>query len=287
MRFRGIALPSFFRRPRRGPCDDVRLEAPPAAGAGPSDELLSLRGDYPDWASALADSVGYDAANILDATRVALLQVKQGGAMHERDSVLFDTIEYSWPVLAGLLWAAARSGGRLDVLDFGGSLGTTYFQNRLFLDRLGDVRWSIVEQPGHVAEGRRSFQDERLRFYERIEDCWADTQPTVTLVSASLQVIERPHETLDRLLSFPCDHLVLDRIPFWEGPQDRLCVEHVPAEIYAGSYPSWIFSQPRFAERLARDWTTVAEFDSLDAFPAPVPTRWRGLCAIRTAASLG
>lgn len=284
MRFRRLVPPAFLRRPRRATIAEESPVASAATGDATPDEPLSLRGDYPDWASAAADSVGYDAANILDATREALLKVKRGAAVHERDSVLFDTIEYAWPVLAGLLWAAARSGGRLDVLDFGGSLGTTYYQNRLFLDRLGDVRWNIVEQPGHVAEGRRSFQDDRLRFFERIEDCWAETRPNVTLVSASLQVVERPHETLDRLLSFPCDHLVLDRIPLWEGPRDRLCVEHVPSEIYAGSYPTWIFSKRRLDERLASDWTIVAEFESLDAFPAPVPTRWRGLCAIRTAA---
>ena len=51
---------------------------------------------------------------VLDAS----LKVKNGVAAFERDSVLFDEIEYSWPVTAELMHGAARSGGRVHVVDF-------------------------------------------------------------------------------------------------------------------------------------------------------------------------
>ena len=73
------------------------------------------------------------AQDILDKVLAATLKVKQGQAVFERDSVLFDEIEYSWPLLAGLMWAAASNGGKLNVLDFGGALGSSYYQNRKFL----------------------------------------------------------------------------------------------------------------------------------------------------------
>src|SRR5687768_8069562 len=77
---------------------------------------IYFSGPYPTWAQATAASKGYDQPEILEKVRSAALKVKRGEAVYERDSVLFDCIEYSWPLLAGLMWAAARGGGRLKVL---------------------------------------------------------------------------------------------------------------------------------------------------------------------------
>src|SRR4051794_32795642 len=78
-------------------------------------------GDYPSWSAARAASSGYDDGGVLERVKTAALAVKEGRAVYERDSVLFDEVQYSWPLLAGLMWIAARSRGRLEVLDFGGA----------------------------------------------------------------------------------------------------------------------------------------------------------------------
>src|SRR5712691_3342391 len=117
----------------------VKLLAPPLLMKGyrflrdrNGNNVYGLSGDYAAWEDAVHASTGYDSEVILEKTRTALLQVKNGQAVYERDSVVFDEVQYAWPLLAGLLWIATRSGGKLDVLDFGGSLGSTYFQNRAF-----------------------------------------------------------------------------------------------------------------------------------------------------------
>jgi putative methyltransferase (TIGR04325 family) len=247
----------------------------------PAPTGLRLTGDYASWAAALAASEGYDTDIILAKTTDALLKVKRGEAVYERDSMLFDTIHYSWPLLSGLLWAAARHGGNLNVLDFGGSLGSTYFQNRTFLSDLHAVRWNIVEQSKQVAAGQRHLQDETLRFYPAIQDCLAATQPQVILLSSVLQYVERPDQVLDELAASPCDTLIVDRTPFWAGATDRLCVQHVPATIYAASYPSWVFSSWHFRERLTPRWQIVAEWDNPDHLPGPIPFAYCGLLAVR------
>ena len=251
-----------------------------------SEDLLRLSGDYPSWAAAVSASTGYDGEAILQKTCEALLKVKRGEAVYERDSVLFDEIQYSWPVLAGLMWAAARSGGDLNVLDFGGSLGSTYYQAREFLKPLRNVRWNVVEQARHVEVGRKWFEDDRLKFYERAEDCLAETRPGVILLSGVLQYVEDPCQMLDRLLNLPCDHLIVDRTPFGEGPSDRLCIQHVPAEIYAASYPCWLFSRQKFCAWIERSMEIVAEFDGLDHFSSPVKTQWKGLIATKRKGAL-
>lgn len=76
---------------------------------------------------------GYDSHKILDKCKRATLEVVNGNAVYERDSVLFDAIQYSWGLLAGLQYAAICTNNKLNVIDFGGSLGLTYHQNSNFL----------------------------------------------------------------------------------------------------------------------------------------------------------
>jgi putative methyltransferase (TIGR04325 family) len=104
-----------------------------------------MKGGYHAWRDAVNASTGYDSEIILHKTKDSLYKVKVGEAVYERDTVLFDEIQYSWPLLAGLMWTAAQNNSHLNVLDFGGSLGSSYYQNRTFLSTLDHVRWNIVE----------------------------------------------------------------------------------------------------------------------------------------------
>jgi putative methyltransferase (TIGR04325 family) len=241
-----------------------------------------LSGDYRSWDEAMAASTGYHSENILEKTRAALLKVKNGEASYERDSVVFDEIEYAWPLLAGLMWVAARCGGLLNVLDFGGSLGSTYFQNRVFLSLLPGVRWNIVEQSNHVGIGKAYFEDDNLRFYVGIAECLADTQPNVVLLSSVLQYLERPHTVFDPILELSCDHVIIDRTPFWAGPTDRLCVQTVPPSIYPASYPSWIFSRPQFHSHIHENWEIMVTFDNPDRLAGPVEFVYQGMIIARS-----
>jgi putative methyltransferase (TIGR04325 family) len=226
----------------------------------------------------MAASTGYDSEIILKKTATALLKVKNGEAAYERDSVLFDEIQYSYPLLAGLMYVAANSGGRLNVLDFGGSLGSTYFQNRRFMSSLPTkVRWNIVEQPSHVRVGKAYFEDDYLRFYTSFSDCLADTKPNVVLLSGVLQYLEYPYTVFDHINGSPCNYVIIDRTPFWTGPADRLCVQTVPPSIYPASYPIWIFSKQRFHDYLSESFSIVTEYESLDNLNAPVKALWQGL----------
>lgn len=244
--------------------------------------VYGLYGDYRIWDEAMAASTGYDSAIILEKTKAALLKVKNGEAAYERDSVLFDEVEYAWPLLAGLMWVAAQCAGRLNVLDFGGSLGSTYFQNRFFLSTLPEVRWNIVEQSNYVGIGKAYFEDDFLHFYPDITDCLADTKPNVVLLSSVLQYLERPYAVLDQILELSCDNVIIDRTSFWDGPTDRLCVQTVPPSIYPASYPSWIFSRQRFYEHLHQDWENMITFENPDRIAGPVDFSYQGMIIVRS-----
>jgi putative methyltransferase (TIGR04325 family) len=232
--------------------------------------LLRLRrtnvftGDYRSWQDAAAAPEGYDTDRILEKVRHSLLKVKNGEALYERDSVLFDEVQYSWPLLSALLWIASCSGNRLHLIDFGGSLGSSYFQNRRFLSHLSEWSWSIVEQAKFVECGRREFEDGNLAFYSTIEECRAARPCNAVLLSSVLPYVERPHEWLDRIVSAGFEYIIIDRTPFLlKDERDRLTVQTVPKHIYKASYPAWFFGRADFLKHFEGRYEKVAEFDAL------------------------
>lgn len=221
-------------------------------------EGIWFKGNYASWDEAAAQCTGYSAENILVKVQEATLKVKRGEAAFERDSVLFDKIEYVWPVLTGLLSVAAQNNGVLNVLDFGGALGSSYFQNRKFLDTLAEVRWNVVEQPHFVRAGQNNIQDDRLRFYPTIDSCMAESQPNVILLSSVLQYLPAPFEVLEQLSKCGALCLIIDRTPYSNRTSDSLTIQKVPSSIYKASYPMWIFSWASFAQYIADNWVTLA-----------------------------
>lgn len=219
---------------------------------------IRFEGDFATWEEASASCTGYHAEDILAKVLNATLKVKCGEAAYERDSVLFDEIEYAWPVLAGLMWVAARNGGKLNVLDFGGALGSSYFQNLKFLQTLPEVRWNVVEQPHFVGVGRKHIQNEQLRFYLTTEECLGETNPNVVLLSSVLQYLKTPMDVISQLSDADADCLIIDRTPFSEQTEDKLLVQRVPESIYSGSYPMRVFSQTEFKRHLESDWRFLA-----------------------------
>jgi putative methyltransferase (TIGR04325 family) len=246
--------------------------------SSPDSQGIDFKGDYTSWSEAERHSTGYAAAVILERTREALLRIKRGEAVYERDSVLFDRPEYAFPVLTGLLRAALMRGGRLCVVDFGGSLGSSYFQHRRFLSSAAGLEWCVIEQPSHVACGREHFEDGQLRFYETVEECLAHHRPDVLLLSGVLQYLPDPYAALERLLAHSLRHVIIDRTAFLEADRDRLTVQTVPEWIYPASYPAWFLSETRLTQTMtAARYGLVADFPgSDDVSPEGEPAYFKG-----------
>lgn len=231
------------------------------AGRHPDPKAITFTGDYACWADAQRDSAGYDSAVILQKTRDALLKVKRGEAAFERDSIVFQTMEHEFALLAALLRAAVEKGGSLNVLDFGGALGSSYFQCRKFLSILPHLRWSVVEQSAHVACGRAEFSNDELYFYETVELCLENETPDLLLLSGVLQYLRKPHKTLARLLSHRIPHVFIDRTTvFLDDTADRLTVQTVPEWIYPASYPCWMLNYNGLLQLCTGEYQVVAEF---------------------------
>ena len=245
----------------------------------PVQEIWS--GDYASWEEAQKHCTGYDSSLILEKCKNALLKVKNGEAVYERDSVLFDEIQYSWGLLAGFERVALENNGKLCVLDFGGSLGSSYYQNREFLNVVKDLQWCIVEQPHFVDCGKENFENEQLKFYYTIEECLAKHKPDVLLLSSVLQYLEKPYEWLEIFAALNIQYIIVDRTAFVEAERDILTVQNVPETIYKASYPAWFFNEPRLKNVFKNLYKTMLDFDSGFTTPALIngntKAYWKGI----------
>ena len=204
-------------------------------------------GRFPDWDSAEQKCSGYDAESVFDAVRKGSLKVRDGYEGYERDSVLFDKISYSWPVLSALMWVAARNDGHLRVADFGGALGSSYRQMRRFLSGLKDVCWGIVEQSRFVKIGCDEFASEELKFFINLKKCREWTNYNVVLASGVLQYLRDPQLCIEEMCSSGTDVIVIDRIGFlFNENVKRITIQKVPPSIYNASYPCWFFNRDEF-----------------------------------------
>ena len=217
-------------------------------------------GDYSSWKEARAGSEGYDQQAILEKVVASVVKVKKGEAVYERDSVLFDEVEYSWPLLGSLMWVAALQKGKLDVLDYGGSLGSSYFQNRKFLDTIEPVTWNIVEQESFVQIGKKELEDDRLCFYYSAEEALATRRSiAVLLLSCVLPYLENPYGMLDQLMKLNIPYLLVDNTYFNFESRDRICIQKVPPSIYEASYPCWFLDYEKLLELVKTKYELIAE----------------------------
>ncbi len=220
------------------------------------------QGNFKDWNEAKKISTGYENPLILEKTKNAILKVKNEEAASERDSVLFEHEQYSWPIITYLLKLAIENNNQLNIIDFGGSLGSSYFQNRNMIPDAVKLSWNIVEQSQYVEIGNKEITDNKLHFFYSISEAHKKTGADILLLSSVLQYLEKPYEFLDEIMSYSFKYIIIDRTAFIDDAADRITVQTVPESIYKATYPAWFFNENNFLNSFKRTYNIVTEFDS-------------------------
>ncbi len=220
-------------------------------------------GNYSTWELASKKCSGYNENSILEKVKNSTYQVKNGIVPYERDSVLFDKIEFSYELSTSLMWVAAINKGNLKVLDYGGSLGSSYYQNKIFLDTLNTLSWCIIEQPNFVEVGNEFFADEKLHFFNSLEECLELHNVNIVILSSVLQYLENPYWVLNQINKANIKYVCIDRTPFIRG-KDRITIQKVNPKIYEARYPCWFFNKLKFVNFFKNDYELIFEFDAID-----------------------
>jgi putative methyltransferase (TIGR04325 family) len=215
------------------------------------------------WDAVLKKTSGYSSENILVKCRDSLLKVKNDEYPYERDSVLFNEIEYFFPLLSSLFYISSKNNNTLNLVDFGGSLGSTYFQNKDILKQAGIIiNWNIIEQNNFVECGKKHFADSELHFYNCFDEI---SRCSAVLLSSVLQYLKEPYVLLQEICDRAFEYLIIDRTVFLKDKEDDLlAIQKVPEKIYDVSYPVWFLSLNKFTEYIKQHYEIIFEWPALD-----------------------
>lgn len=193
------------------------------------------KGDYASYEEAEVKCVGYDADNILNKVLKSTLMVKNGECAYERDGVAFfeKAINYN---LMMYLYQIHKMEGRLHVCDFGGALGSTYWQHKELFAEMGNVEWNVVEQGNYILCGRANLENEVLHFYYNVKELLSSRGgQNVVLLSSVLQYFPEKDAVLDWIAELDAGYLIIERNPV--GSRRRITIETVHEPIYESTRP--------------------------------------------------
>lgn len=222
------------------------------------------KGNYASFEIAQQKAGGYNAEHILNSIIKSTNKVKEGLVIYERDGIEYDHIKMNFPLLSTLLMLASQNDNQLTVLDFGGSLGTSYYQNRSFLKGLKRLEWCIVEQENYIKAGKEYFESDELFFYENIEACMQKHKPNIIIFNGVIQYIGNAYQLLEHVAQSGIPYLLFDTTAYIEGESDRFTIQHVPPIYYGAdaSYACIFFSKSKMFQHLNRFYDCQYEFIS-------------------------
>jgi putative methyltransferase (TIGR04325 family) len=278
--------------------EDFKLFIPPIVLIGArrvralfqGQQLSAFEGPYSSWQGAMAASDdGWDSIDVLEKTLDLSLKMRDGLIEFQQDLIEYNRIIYSETILAFLAMASGMHGNSIEIVDFGGSLGTNFTQNKKILRHLiddGKCKWNVVERPPTVKIGRNYFEDKSLQFFVSLDELMARNGyvPTSFLFSGSTQCIEQPFVLLDEIIDRGANLIAFDRLFVSPNAQHEIFIQH-----HMGTtYPTWCFSRNLFVETIeSKGLSFVEEFSrpptaQLDYHRGPDrPFYWVGMIFAR------
>jgi putative methyltransferase (TIGR04325 family) len=222
----------------------------------------SFKGEYKTFEEALISSEGYNSRSLLAKIVDANLGVLNGQAKYEKDGLLFDKIDFSYELNSFLLRVYVEKNKPISILDYGGSLGTTYRQFKEFADSQIISNWLIVEQQGLVEAAKKYISIHNLNFISNEDVNFDKLKTDVVIFSSSLEFLPDPDQALTSILKANPSYIIFDRTPVSESSETKICVLKAQKKI-GGSYPCWIFSSQFFFKKL-HGFQMISRWDSAE-----------------------
>ncbi len=212
---------------------------------------------YDSWAEANSDCEGYNSNIIFEKVKEASLAVKEGRASYERDSVLFYDTKKNYNLLSYINYYALSHTETIAVVDWGGALGSTYFQNKKMLPK--NLTWTIVEQKNFVEFGKQNIADDVLHFeysLEKIVKC------DIIIFSGVLQYLDFAIDLLKEAISKAPDYIILERTQF--GKSFKIWKYVASDQIFKANYPTCCFKKETIVDLFEeRNYSLIDSWDSL------------------------
>lgn len=229
------------------------------------DKKIYFYNTFDNWIDAENIASGYDDKKILKKVEYSTNLLLSGKAVYERDGVILKQNEFSGEIISIILRASMENLNECKVIDFGGSLGSTYHNNKSFFKKIKKLNWTVVEQKNFVKIGNKRFSNKILNFCETFDQAIKNSKrPNVIILSASIQYMQNPYQLLKKIIETKADYLVIDRTPFIIKGNSKITIQKIPKTIIHSSYPIWLFNEIEFKRNFKKKYEEVVTFDALE-----------------------
>ena len=187
---------------------------------------------------------GYDDPSITEKALSSILETKDQSDRYERDSSIIEgTPDFAFN---SLRWMKSfAEGNKIDLVDFGGSLGSSFFQLKPFLENYS-AKWNVIEQEHVAAVGKSKLENDQLKFFSNIQNIPDASSISTFFSSSAIQYLQDPYKVLHDLNLREFNYLIFDRLSVLESEKDRLTIQIVPKKRYKAIYPCWFLSKKKF-----------------------------------------
>jgi len=195
-------------------------------------------GPYSRWQDAEANSTGWSDKRILEKVKKNIIVSIKNPNIYERDGELLNDGQYPKKIVDFLNLNLAEND---EIIDFGGSLGSLYFQIRSKLN-IKKINWIIIEQNNFVNASKEIIKSDELFFFNDYLDL-KNFNPSILILSSVLQYLKNPKEILKNLIeNNNIKHIIVDRIVLSDSKTDKIYIQKNPRKYFKTSYPIRIFS---------------------------------------------
>jgi len=204
-----------------------------------------------NWQTALKSSKTYSDEIIFDKVKKIYNNLTDKKfEFYERDGDIFKH-KLDEEDLIKFLKDKIEINNTIEVLDYGGSLGSRFFSNYNFI-KDNNIKWNIIEQKKFVQYGKKFLQNDLLSFYNSLEECFSEKKINCVIFSGSIQYLENYYEILKKIKTLNIRYIFLDYLPLSNHVKHRIFVQNIPKKIYESSYPIRIFSKDFFIDELKK-----------------------------------
>lgn len=223
--------------------------------------LISFSGHYSSFREAKQNTGSYDSAGIVEKAEKTAREFKSDKKSLDADLGIILT-EYG-ALFSVLTKLAYKNNGSLNLVDFGGSAGYFYFQVKNFLGDDVKIKWTVVELGPIVEIGNKYYANQELSFASDFDKAVKEKQPSILLVSGTIQYLENPKEFIDKAIGYGFEHIIIDRTPFTNAPS-HVQVQHVRKPIYDASFPLHILNYNEFIKMFSGKYKVWFHFPAYD-----------------------
>ena len=167
----------------------------------------------------------------------ATLKAKNNLYYFERDGSLLSKNTISYNQLYLILELINKKKRGLNIIDYGGSLGSMYFKFKDIINQKYLNIWNIIEQKSFVNIGNKKLKEKNLNFLETIN--FIKEKTDIVMINGTLQYLENPTKVLENIFKLKPEMILIQKLPILD--------KQSTSEIYIqkrgeNSYPSWIFT---------------------------------------------